>query len=1218
MESVQEILKSYQDRLVNLTRNKSIFLNKLTTRQGIDLFDVLGMNTAKVFDFLEKRSDKKVDIVVTSADNLDSKEFYKRLKSIDSEIKKIQKETGRFELFIGYPFVEGRFENGKPLRAPIMLFPITIEKTTRAIYIRNDLTQNVIYNPSLLSALGVYNRMDLSSFEEEIFDFTSINEHVDYFLKFMQEHACKISLPNLRFIKNIEQFIEKTTKEVEQNYNLEQIVLKSNMVLGRFGAADNSLYAEYSQILSKNEVVNRPINQLLFGVKERFNNSTADEETVDIDKNIKTHLSESKIFRVNSLDYSQEQIVFESSQGKNIVMHGPPGTGKSQTISNVIAHNLMLGKKVLVVSEKRAALDVLYNRLAHFQEKIALVHDYRVDKELFYKNLAPRIESESLNSNQASVVTSKVNVEEKLLNLPVDTKADYENIIRLVDKNLDSLTNVYNVVNKQRPNGLTLFEMYQHSVNIDRESENFLLFMELGENKLYKKLLDLNHKQLLQALSRFKSKTLIRSIEQRKRLEQAYPILTLLDTSIGLGQMYSVETKMNELKVKFNKSKGYEKRKNLYLYKRQVAILADKENIEYSSKKVGVATKFKVLLGNTNVKLKNKNKKPNFDKLYLKTLDTNQDLQFFEKYDRYAESKAFLSSLNEEERLIYELIFETCNRGRAQITALIKNLPNFVLNSHINKIENSKKVTLLKIKEYHTLTEEISNTISVKNKQTTDYINEYWTNKFRESLKSADKELKRVVRAKRKKSIREFIGKYQDVSFSAYPVWLLSPESVSTVLPLVENMFDLVIYDEASQMFIERSIPSLYRGKNCLIGGDTKQLKPSSAFQTRASFDEDIDLAALVEESLLDLSVNCFDEVYLRYHYRAQFEELINFSNYAFYNGGLMVCPNTTSSPKERPISYIKVNKGLWKNQCNKPEAIKVVELVKKLLATRKNNETIGVVTFNAKQQELISDLLEKECVKDKDFGRLYNREINRVDDEEDFSLFVKNIENVQGDERDIIIFSVGYAKNEQGKVVNQFGSLSQQNGENRLNVAVSRAKRKIYMVASIEPEDLKVNDTLSVGAQLFKAYLKYSKLVSDNQTSELEQFLKQFVPTTKNKKDIIGKDITFEERVAKKMNKILYSLNSNYEFHTHVGVSRYKIGLALYDNISKSYVLGIECDGSDYYDIKSVRERDLYRSNYLTMRGWRLSRIWSTDWWRDEEAEALRILKTIQEIPRA
>lgn len=305
--------------------------------------------------------------------------------------------------------------------------------------------------------------------------------------------------------------------------------------------------------------------------------------------------------------------------------------------------------------------------------------------------------------------------------------------------------------------------------------------------------------------------------------------------------------------------------------------------------------------------------------------------------------------------------------------------------------------------------------------------------------------------------IRKLVNEFEDEVFKLLPCWMASPEAVSSIFPMKE-LFDIVIFDEASQCFAERGIPSLYRGRQVIIAGDSQQLQPFDLYQSRWEEDDTEDPDA-ESTSLLDLGSRYLQELGLHGHYRSQLPELIQFSNQHFYKGRLRLLPDRNKvNEKEPAIEYIKV-KGHWVNNANKEEAEKVVSLVRSISAAHPEKE-IGVITFNAPQQELIQDLLDKAT--DTQWSA-------------PSTLFVKNIENVQGDERDIIVFSIGYAKDKQGKLKAQFGSLNMAGGENRLNVAVTRARQKIVVVASIDPGDLKVEDTVNKGPKLLRAYLEYA-----------------------------------------------------------------------------------------------------------------------------------------------
>ncbi|HEV7380601.1 MAG TPA: AAA domain-containing protein [Dyadobacter sp.] len=308
--------------------------------------------------------------------------------------------------------------------------------------------------------------------------------------------------------------------------------------------------------------------------------------------------------------------------------------------------------------------------------------------------------------------------------------------------------------------------------------------------------------------------------------------------------------------------------------------------------------------------------------------------------------------------------------------------------------------------------------------------------------------------------IRRLIEQHREEVFSLIPCWMASPESVSAVFPLESELFDLVIFDEASQCYAEYGLPAAFRGKQIVIAGDSKQLSPSDLYKVRyeEKGDEDEYEPAMEVESLLDLGAQSLEQYQLSGHYRSRSIDLIDFSNQHFYKNSLRLLPDFENINEAEPgILYEKVE-GVWKDNANLIEATRVVEL---LVELEGKGKTVGVVTFNFFQQQAIQEMVEKAGV---------------VPD----SLFVKNIENVQGDERDIIIFSMGYAPDEKGKLSMQFGSLNMQGGENRLNVAVTRAREKIHFVTSLLPSQLNTDTAAHAGPRLLKLYMQYAMEVSE------------------------------------------------------------------------------------------------------------------------------------------
>jgi len=421
-----------------------------------------------------------------------------------------------------------------------------------------------------------------------------------------------------------------------------------------------------------------------------------------------------------------------------------------------------------------------------------------------------------------------------------------------------------------------------------------------------------------------------------------------------------------------------------------------------------------------------------------------------------------------------------------------------------------------------------------------------------------------VTKKKKIWPLRKVISDFQEELFRLVPCWMASPESVSAIFPMAE-MFDLVIFDEASQCFAERGIPSMYRGKQVVIAGDDKQLKPSELYQVR--WDEEGEDPDLEVDSLLQLSERYLPTVYLQGHYRSQSLELIDFSNKHFYEGRLRLLPDRHILNRREPgIEYHNVG-GVWEENVNQAEAKAVVARVIELVKANPKKE-IGVVTFNSPQQDLVMDMMEEAFAKE-------NMTIPHT-------LFIKNIENVQGDEKDIIIFSVGYAPDKQKKMKMQFGSLSVNGGENRLNVAVTRAREKIILICSIEPEQLKIEEVKNEGPRLLRKYLEFARSVSQNQfMPHVVEDVRQ--PSTWYLNDQIRKwsadkfkDLQFETDALP-----LADLNFKRD-DLHLGI--------------------LLTDDARYYTSLSVKDSFAYVPQLFGQKNWDYHMVFSRNFWQDRE----------------
>ena len=412
------------------------------------------------------------------------------------------------------------------------------------------------------------------------------------------------------------------------------------------------------------------------------------------------------------------------------------------------------------------------------------------------------------------------------------------------------------------------------------------------------------------------------------------------------------------------------------------------------------------------------------------------------------------------------------------------------------------------------------------------------------------------------------------------------------------------------------SLTSLYRGEKVVVIGDEKQLRPSDLFELKEDeyeVDEDID-RTLLSESLLTLANRAFSYKYLKWHYRSAYQELIDFSNHAFYEGRLKIAPNILK--EATPIRWIFCDDGVWLDRKNIPEAIRVVDELKNIFITNKingTNRSVGIITFNYQQRVEIENEIDRRRQKDLEFDKLYseidNPETRNLDD----LPFVKNIENVQGDERDIIIFSLGYAKaleNPEDTIGVQFGALNRQDGENRLNVAITRAKQEIAILCSFDPYKIKADDAEYDGPKRLKDYLCYAKSISELDNGKVKNILSSLDGPKSGKLSSALGERSLEKLVQDRLQKL------GYQADLKVGYSDYKIDLAVVhpDNPSR-YILAIETDGESFTSAHSTIERDIIRQDFLESRGWRVERIWSRNWWQNSDREITRLQQKIEEL---
>lgn len=436
-------------------------------------------------------------------------------------------------------------------------------------------------------------------------------------------------------------------------------------------------------------------------------------------------------------------------------------------------------------------------------------------------------------------------------------------------------------------------------------------------------------------------------------------------------------------------------------------------------------------------------------------------------------------------------------------------------------------------------------------------------------------------------SIRNLFDQVQNILRKLTPCMLMSPISVSQYLDVNNQPFDIVIFDEASQLPTCKAVGALVRGKNAVIVGDPNQMPPTSFFAGNTIDEDNLDLEDL--DSILD---DCLalgmPSTHLQWHYRSRHESLIAFSNNEFYESSMLTFPSVND--REKHVKLIKVDGFFSRNKgrVNEAEAVAIVgEIKRRYKDTGLRNQSIGVVTFNISQQTLIEDLLQDEFVKDLDFDAWANNC--------DETLFVKNLENVQGDERDVILFSVAFGPDEDGKLLMNFGPLNKDGGWKRLNVAVSRARCDMIVFSTMTSDMIDLKRTKSKGVEALKDFLEFAqkgKIQNDYSNS-------------------------YDSKYHGIMDEICKGLDkAGYRYQKEVGHSKFKVDIAVINPYNEDeYLLGIMLDGESYHQSANTRDREVAQITVLHRLGWKLHRIWTMDWWDDKQREMDKLMKLLDEM---
>ena len=954
-------------------------------------------------------------------------------------------------------------DTDQPHFAPILLVPVEMTRATATVkWTGEDITANLTLLEMLRQQFGI-SIPGLDTLPEE-------NGHV-----------------NVRKVMNA----VRRAVMGRRNWDVEELVFLGNFTFNKF-IIWNDIHT-HREMLDGNPTV----SSLLDG-RLKVRDIVPPEGSVD------TLCPSAGVLQPLSADSSQLRAVRDAVSGRSFVMHGPPGTGKSQTITNIIANALYGGKRVLFVSEKKAALEVVQKRL----EEIGLdpfcfeIHSNKVRK---------------------STVLAKF---DRVLSIPRGTSpATFAGDAARMDEERNLLNAHAEGVNRVYPAGHSLYDCVSRYIRLPEDIPVRRIpagvigtLTESGFRDMQSAVRDyvtaIRHTGIGPGCPLLDLPAMEYSPARKDRLEArldtvlgksgvafwwaARKLQKELGQPLGVGlspkSLDAVREKIGRWKAHLDEMKPYAiySRQRARLYALGLSMIAD----EYESGRIPAES---------------------IEDFFLKCF-----------YRSYA-----LHIIGREKGLsiFVGVLFESfVDKFRADDAAFR---------------ETTRKELFAKVSSFLPAPED--------------------------PLSRGEEMalLKRAIRNNsRGVSLRQLFERIPNLLPRLCPCMLMSPLSVSQFLQPVDGQFDLVIFDEASQLPTSEAVAAIARGKAVIVVGDPKQLPPTTFFETGVFDEENAEKEDL--ESILDECIALsFPSVHLKWHYRSRHESLISFSNANYYDNGLLTFPSNDDLSTRVSFHHIDGLYDRGRSRTNEAEAEAIAQEVKRRLSSPAGRErSIGIVTFNVSQKNLIDKKLEDMFAKDK--------RLAQAAAEQKEPLFVKSLENVQGDERDVILFSIGYGTDRKGRVSLNFGPLNQDGGWRRLNVAVSRARQEMAVYSSLLPEQIREDWYVPRGVVDLKAFLKYARDGRD----ALE------LPST----DTDRKDL-FAETIAERLRA------QGLDARTGIGTSGFRIDVGVVDpDHPGSYLYGILLDGPGYASAEAARDREIIRPKVLEGLGWTIKRNWILD----------------------
>lgn len=957
--------------------------------------------------------------------------------------------------------------------------------------------------------------------------------------------------------------------------------------------------------LKQNDIVNSLVENRLTFMPEPL---TSDLKEIDAE------MQPSDLALPVAVDSSQMAAVIEGGKGHSFILYGPPGTGKSQTITNLIANALYQGKRVLFVAEKMAALSVVQSRLA----KIGLdpfcleLHSNKVTKRHVLEQLASALKVSHIvppadyATTAEKIFARRKELIEYLKALhevdPQDGLSLYDCILRYesvegepmagfaTDPAMDALISHEGIKAVEEKLGSRLDTVLklvgqpsQHPLKGMHVTKEMLMSPDDVTGRMKEGV------QILQA-------TEVRRDELQKAKGMRDHLLRDNDASIFNADARALYDEWRAAKSKWFLPKFFAKRSFVGRLKQyNPAVTADDvdhlldELLTYSQLHEEIKRQHQVLreffgiaYGEDDLPLQTTiaESQESMERWIGSVPQMREWIHWSEYSDelKAAGMGCVVSAMEAGEytpdvlrKAFMKALFRQKAESKISASPMLISFEGLIFD---DKVKAYKELT----EEFQLLTQkELYARLAAKVPRVTENI---------DSSSEIGLLNRNISNGGRGLSLRDLFDQIPTLMPRLCPCMLMSPMSVAQYLDLSQDKFDLVVFDEASQMPTSEAVGAIARGKSLIVVGDPKQMPPTSFFSS-TTVDEEEAAIDDMESILEDCRTLEIPSLQLNWHYRSKHESLIAFSNHEYYDGSLITFPSVDDQSTK--VQYIAVegyyDKGGKRSNASEAEAI-VQEIARRLKEGSKRS--LGVITFSVVQQSLIEDMLQELLDKDKELREAAEALYEPI--------FVKNLENVQGDERDVILFSIGYGPDKDGKVSMNFGPLNNAGGERRLNVAVSRARYEMLVFSTLRASQIDLRRSQARGVEGLKHFLEYAE----------NQSLATTPATT-----AMHRDSQLAEQIAAALTA------KGYQVKTNVGRSQFKVDIAICDPSAPDvYLLGILLDGESYRDTQTTRDREIVQPSVLGALNWRVMRVWSVDWYNNQERVLNRIADVLNAAP--